>query len=147
MDVRLDLRNGRLELGRDLLVGHLLEVKEDQGNPLMIRQGTDGTRELLVLLRAFQEVDLSGAFGSVAAFSQPVLRDSKPVELMNLACKNALLRRDVSHLIFPDEVQTLPHHLLTPTFDILRELTEHYGTSFVFCSATQPGFARSSVSG
>ena len=27
---------------------------------------------------------------------------------MNLACKNALLRRDVSHLIFPDEVQTLP---------------------------------------
>ena len=57
---------------------------------------------------AFQEVDLSGAFGSVAAWSQPVLRDSKPVELMNLACKNALLRRDVAHLIFPDEVQTLP---------------------------------------
>ena len=57
---------------------------------------------------AFQEVDLSGAFGSVAAWSQPVLHDSNPVELMNLACKNALLRRDVAHLIFPDEVQTLP---------------------------------------
>src|SRR3954452_17182025 len=57
---------------------------------------------------AFQEVDLTGAFGSVAAWSQPVLRDSKPAELMNLACKNALLRRDVAHLIFPDEVQTLP---------------------------------------
>ena len=57
---------------------------------------------------AFQEVDLAGAFGSVAAWSQPVLRDSKPAELMNLACKNALLRRDVAHLIFPDEVQTLP---------------------------------------
>src|SRR3954466_10147289 len=57
---------------------------------------------------AFQEVDLAGAFGSVAAWSQPVLRDSKHVELMNLACKNALLRRDVAHLIFPDEVQTLP---------------------------------------
>ncbi len=27
---------------------------------------------------------------------------------MNLACKNAILRRDVAHLIFPDEVQTLP---------------------------------------
>jgi thiamine pyrophosphate-dependent acetolactate synthase large subunit-like protein len=37
-----------------------------------------------------------------------VLRDSNPVELMSLACKNALLRRDVAHLIFPDEVQTLP---------------------------------------
>ena len=57
---------------------------------------------------AFQEVDLSGAFGSVAAWSQTVLHDSNPVELMNLACKNALLRRDVAHLIFPDEVQTLP---------------------------------------
>ncbi len=57
---------------------------------------------------AFQEVDLVGAFGDVAAFSQSVLRDSKPVELMNLACKSALLRREVSHLIFPDEVQTLP---------------------------------------
>ncbi len=57
---------------------------------------------------AFQEVDLSGAFGTVAAWSQPVLRDSKHVELMNLACKNALLQRDVAHLIFPDEVQTLP---------------------------------------
>ncbi len=57
---------------------------------------------------AFQEVDLSGAFGSVAAWSQPVFRDSKHAELMSLACKNALLRRDVAHLIFPDEVQTLP---------------------------------------
>src|SRR3954468_12939657 len=57
---------------------------------------------------AFQEVDLGGAFGSVAAWSQPVLHDSNPVELMNLACKNTLLRRDVAHLIFPDEVQTLP---------------------------------------
>jgi thiamine pyrophosphate-dependent acetolactate synthase large subunit-like protein len=56
---------------------------------------------------AFQEVDLSAAFGAVAAWSQPVLRDSNPVELMNLACKHALLRRDVTHLIFPDEVQTL----------------------------------------
>jgi thiamine pyrophosphate-dependent acetolactate synthase large subunit-like protein len=27
---------------------------------------------------------------------------------MNLACKHALLRRDVAHLIFPDDVQTIP---------------------------------------
>src|SRR5262249_43711855 len=43
---------------------------------------------------AFQEVDLKGAFGTVACWSQPVLRDSKHVELMNLACKNAIVRRD-----------------------------------------------------
>ncbi len=57
---------------------------------------------------AFQEVDLASAFGSVAAWSQTVLETSKHAELMTLACKHAILRRDVAHLIFPDEVQTLP---------------------------------------
>ncbi len=56
---------------------------------------------------AFQEVDLEAAFSGVARFSQSVYRDSKHVELMNLACKTALLERDVAHLIFPDEVQTV----------------------------------------
>ncbi len=57
---------------------------------------------------AFQEVDLSAAFGKVAQWSQPVLHSSKHAELMNLALKSAILNRGVSHLIFPDEVQTLP---------------------------------------
>ena len=55
---------------------------------------------------AFQEVDLVAAFGKVAQWAQPVLGTSKHAELMNLACKSALLNRGVSHLIFPDEVQT-----------------------------------------
>jgi len=57
---------------------------------------------------AFQEVDLAAAFGKVAQWSQSVLHDSKHAELVNLACKSAILNRGVSHLIFPDEVQTLP---------------------------------------
>lgn len=57
---------------------------------------------------AFQEVDLQAAFGKVAQWSQPVLHTSKHAELVNLACKSAVLNRGVSHLIFPDEVQTLP---------------------------------------
>ena len=57
---------------------------------------------------AFQEIDLASAFAPVARFSQTVLRDSNAVELMNLACKSAIVERDVAHLIFPDEVQTLP---------------------------------------
>lgn len=56
---------------------------------------------------AFQEIDLAAAFKAVAVFSQTVLRDSRHAELMNLACKNAMVNRDVAHLIFPDEVQTL----------------------------------------
>ena len=57
---------------------------------------------------AFQEIDLQAAFGQVAQFSQVVLPDSKHAELINLACKSALLNRNVSHLIFPDQVQTHP---------------------------------------
>ena len=56
---------------------------------------------------AFQEVDLQAAYGKVAQWSQSVLHTSKYAELMNLACKSALLNRGVSHLIFPDEVQVL----------------------------------------
>ena len=57
---------------------------------------------------AFQEIDLAAAFAPVARFSQTVLHTSRHAELMTLACKNALIERDVSHLIFPDDVQTLP---------------------------------------
>jgi pyruvate oxidase len=57
---------------------------------------------------AFQEVDLAAAFAPVAAWSQTVLPSSRHAELMNLACKNAILRRDVAHLVFPDDVQTIP---------------------------------------
>jgi thiamine pyrophosphate-dependent acetolactate synthase large subunit-like protein/nitrite reductase/ring-hydroxylating ferredoxin subunit len=57
---------------------------------------------------AFQEVDLAAAFGKVAQWSQPVLPGSRHAELVNLAVKSAILNRGVSHLIFPDEVQTLP---------------------------------------
>ena len=57
---------------------------------------------------AFQEIDLAAAFGKVAQFTQPVLHTSRHAELVNLACKSSILNRGVSHLIFPDEVQTLP---------------------------------------
>ena len=56
---------------------------------------------------SFQEVDLSAAFSSVADFSHVVLHNSKHSELMTLALKRAKLNRDVSHLVFPDEVQVI----------------------------------------
>ena len=57
---------------------------------------------------AFQEIDLASAFEPVARFSQTVLPGSRHAELMTLACKNAIVERDVAHLIFPDDVQTMP---------------------------------------
>lgn len=56
---------------------------------------------------AFQEIDQPAAFGKVAQWSQTVLHSSRFAELANLACKSAILNRGVSHLIFPDNVQTL----------------------------------------
>ncbi|MCI4666695.1 MAG: thiamine pyrophosphate-dependent enzyme [Bacteroidia bacterium] len=53
----------------------------------------------------FQELDLVRAFQTVAEFNHRVQHTSKHSELMSLAIKNALLKRDVAHLTFPDEVQ------------------------------------------
>jgi len=56
----------------------------------------------------FQEVDLVKAFDAVADFNHRVEHKSKHSELMGLAVKNAIIKRDVSHLTFPDEVQEMP---------------------------------------
>ena len=57
---------------------------------------------------AFQDIDLKSAFHAVSRFSQLVLDGSNHAELMSLACKSAIVQRDVAHLIFPDDVQTTP---------------------------------------
>lgn len=56
---------------------------------------------------SFQEIDLKQAFQAVAPFSKVMLSDSKHAELTSLAMKNALVNRNVSHLILPDDVQIL----------------------------------------
>lgn len=57
---------------------------------------------------AFQDIDLSSAFEAVSCFSQMVLSTSNHAELTSLACKTAIVERNVAHLIFPDDVQTIP---------------------------------------
>ncbi|MFK7884938.1 MAG: thiamine pyrophosphate-binding protein [Phycisphaerales bacterium] len=57
---------------------------------------------------AFQEVPLKAAFSGVADFSHLCLPDSNHAELMSLALKHATIERKVAHLIFPDDVQTMP---------------------------------------
>lgn len=56
---------------------------------------------------SFQEIDLKEAFQAVAPFSKVVLPDSNHAELASLAMKNAIVNRNVSHLIMPDDVQTI----------------------------------------
>ncbi|MEM8756551.1 MAG: thiamine pyrophosphate-binding protein [Planctomycetota bacterium] len=57
---------------------------------------------------AFQELPLKDAFNAVATFSHLCLPGSDHGELMGLAIRSSILNRDVSHIIFPDDVQTVP---------------------------------------
>ena len=70
--------------------------------PLLALSGQINTQ--VVGTGAFQEVDLVRAFESVAAFNHAVHLNSNHSELMSLAIKTALVRREVVHLTFPDEV-------------------------------------------
>lgn len=53
------------------------------------------------------------------------------------------LHRIANSVVIFDEVQTMPSHLLQPIFSVFRELVRQYGVSFVFSSATQPAFLKS----
>jgi len=77
------------------------DAKVDR-SPLLAISGQVNTQ--VMGTGAFQEVDLVGAFQTVANFNHSVQQNSKHSELMSLAVKSALLNRDVSHITFPDEV-------------------------------------------
>ncbi len=81
------------------------DAKVDRA-PLLALSGQVATQ--VVGTGNFQELDLVSAFSSVASFNHRVQHNSKHSDLMSLAIKHAILKRDVSHLTFPDEVQVLP---------------------------------------
>ena len=77
------------------------DAKVDRA-PLLALSGQVNTQ--VVGTGAFQEVDLVKAFDSVSQFNHAVHLNSNHSELMSLAVKTALIKRDVVHLTFPDEV-------------------------------------------
>lgn len=83
----------------------LWDAKVDRA-PLLALTGQVATQ--VVGTGNFQELDLVQAFNSVAEFNHRVQKDSKHSELMSLAVKHAIIKRDVSHITFPDEVQETP---------------------------------------
>lgn len=83
----------------------LWDAKVDRA-PILALTGQVATQ--VVGTGNFQELDLVQGFSAVAAFNHRVQQNSKHAELMLLAIKHAILNRDVSHLTFPDEIQTLP---------------------------------------
>ncbi len=96
---------------------------------------------------AFQDVDLEGAFAAVARYSETVQAGSDHAELMNMACKTAVVERDVAHLVLPDEVQVqpcdaepggplgrVPSRRISPPADTLAAAAE------MICAAARPVF-------
>jgi len=83
----------------------LWDAKVDRA-PILALTGQVATQ--VVGTGNFQELDLVRAFQTVAEFNQRIQGDSRHAELMSLAIKQAILKRDVSHLTFPDEIQKLP---------------------------------------
>jgi CRISPR-associated endonuclease/helicase Cas3 len=45
-------------------------------------------------------------------------------------------------IVILDEVQTLPRRLLAPLLAMIRDLSRHWGCTFIFSTATQPAFQR-----
>lgn len=88
----------------NLLTG-LYDAKVDRA-PVLAISGQVPSKE--VGRGAFQDLDLTGAFGDVAAYSAIVLPASDHAELMTLALKHATVERGVAHLVLPDEVQVQP---------------------------------------
>jgi pyruvate oxidase len=88
----------------NLLTG-LYDAKVDRA-PVLAVSGQVPSKDLG--RGAFQDLDLTGAFGDVALFSRTVGAGSDHAELMSLALKHGLIDRGVGHLVLPDEVQTLP---------------------------------------
>ncbi|MFS4493451.1 thiamine pyrophosphate-binding protein [Maribacter sp. 2308TA10-17] len=82
----------------------LWDAKVDRA-PILALTGQVATQ--VVGTGNFQEVDLVRAFSTVAEFNHRIQENSDHSELMALAIKHALLKRDVSHLTFPDDVQTV----------------------------------------
>ena len=94
----------------NMLTG-LWDAKVDRA-PILALTGQVATQ--VVGTGNFQELDLVKAFNTVAEFNHRVQHNSKHSELMALAVKHAIIKRDVSHLTFPDEVQTLKADTKTP---------------------------------
>lgn len=82
---------------------------------------------------AFQELPLQEAFQGVTAFSHLALPGSKHAELMTLAVRHAKGHEGVAHLVFPDDVQTLPAEDVpagTPDGRILAQRTRPDASAF-----------------
>lgn len=88
----------------NLLTG-LWDAKVD-GAPALALTGQ--VQEQVIGVHAFQDIDLEAAFEAVSVFSETVHPGSDHPQLVTQAVKTSIIKRGVGHLVFPDNVQTIP---------------------------------------
>lgn len=81
--------------------------KENLRQRIIIENSAKQLSSFLISVTELMKV-VCRAFQTVAEFNHRVQNNSKHAELMTLALKHAILKRDVSHLTFPDEMQEMP---------------------------------------
>jgi CRISPR-associated endonuclease/helicase Cas3 len=108
-------------LGKDAVLEHHSAVDSDYRNAKLGAENWDAPFVVTTTVQLFDSL-----FGRKPARSRKVHRLANAVVVL-------------------DEVQALPTDLLLPILDGLRLLAEHFGTTVLLASATQPTFQRLSV--
>jgi CRISPR-associated endonuclease/helicase Cas3 len=108
-------------LGQDAVLEHHSAVELDQRRARLGAENWDSPFVVTTTVQLFDSL-----FGRKPSRSRKVHRLANAVVVL-------------------DEVQALPADLLLPILDALRLLSEHFGTTVLLTSATQPSFQRLSV--
>ncbi len=117
----------RKVLGDDAVIEH-----HSGRTPGAAAENEAETREQVAAKQATENWDAPIVVTTTVQFLESLF-DRRPARCRKL--------HNIAHsVVVFDEVQAMPHHLLEPILSVLRELKTHYGTSFLFCSATQPRF-------
>lgn len=124
-------------LGEDLVLEHHSAVEPSQGSRRTDNRDLDEPTNASDMEKAMENWDMPVIVTTSVQFIETLFAASP-----GQARKLHNIPRSV--VIF-DEVQTLPAHLLEPTLNVLHELKDRWGVSFLFCSATQPAFRKSTA--
>ncbi|MFV0338749.1 MAG: CRISPR-associated helicase Cas3', partial [Chthoniobacterales bacterium] len=111
-------------LGKDLIIEHHsnLSPEDEKTQSETSRLATENWDAPLIITTAVQFYE-----------SLYAAKTSRSRKLHNIA----------NSVVILDEAQCLPTQYLTPCLRVLRELSEHYHTTTVLCTATQPAVAQS----
>lgn len=125
--------------GATNLATGLYDAKLDYSPVLAI---TGQVQRLMMGPGSFQEIDQHSFFEPVSVFNKPIIHKNQTTKLVTLAIKEALIKRGVSHISIPNDVQKqkyeteiislkgkMPNTLLSPPKNLLEKASEEINAS------------------